>query len=354
MNTQTPTAGATRRIPVLVAAIVAATVLSVSAACIPAGARPARASAVGGPFGYPVKPFDREHAIRGYFGDPRTIFLDPPTTSSVLAGRGSFSFHQGVDISAPDGTAVYPVRSGTVTTVTPTWVRVASAGGSERFEYWHIRPAVRVGQAVTEDATILGRILKPAGHVHLTVYEGGRVVNPLARGRLEPFHDTTRPVVSSISLRRGDAGPEVFPSFVRGPVELVVDASDMPSMRVRGEWTDLPVTPALLTWRIQSWTGKVVLRERAAYDHRVTVPANAAFWATYARGTYQNMAVFGPHYSYLQRGRYLFRLTPKPFDTETLHDGVYDLIVTATDMRGNRGSASLRFTVHNRSGWIGS
>jgi hypothetical protein len=241
-----------------------------------------------------------------------------------------------------------------VTTVTPTWVRVTSTGGGERFEYWHIRPSVRVGQAVTEDQTVLGRILKPAGHVHLTVYEGGRVVNPLAPGRLQPFSDTTKPVVGSISLRHTDAGPDVFPSFVRGRVEMIADASDMPSMRVRGEWANLPVTPARLTWRIASWTGKTVVAERTAYDHRVTVPANTAFWSTYARGTYQNMAVFGPHYSFLQRGCYLFRLTPKPFDTTTLRDGVYDLIVTATDMRGNHGSASLRFTVHNRLGWIGS
>ena len=27
-----------------------------------------------GPFGYPVKPFHREHPVRGYFGDPRTLF----------------------------------------------------------------------------------------------------------------------------------------------------------------------------------------------------------------------------------------------------------------------------------------
>jgi len=66
------------------------------------------------------------------------------------------------------------------------------------------------------------------------------------------------------------------------------------------------------------------------------------------------MTVFGPHYSFLQRGCFLFKLTPKPFDTRTLHDGVYDLVVTASDIRGNSRTATLRFTVHNRAGWIGS
>jgi hypothetical protein len=310
------------------------------------------ASGGSGSFGYPVKPFDQEHPIRGNFGDPRSQFFGPPTLDTVLHGSGSFSFHQGVDISAPNGTAVYPVVDGTVRTVTAEWVRVDS--GSRAFEYWHIRPRVQVGQHVQARKTILGRIMKPAGHVHLTEYENGRVVNPLARGRLTPYHDTTRPTVSSISFRRFDTGPELLPGFVRGKVEIVVGAQDMPSLRVKGEWRNLPVTPALLTWKIRSWTGRTVIGRQVASDYRTTVPANTSFWNVYARGTYQNMSVFGPHYSYLQRGCFLFKLTPRPFDTHRLRDGVYDLVVTATDIRGNSGSATLRFTVHNRLGWIGS
>src|SRR5439155_17362838 len=61
----------------------------------PAGAQ----GASGGSYGYPIKPFDAEHPIRGYFGDPRTQFLGPPTLGTVLRGSGKFSFHQGVDIS---------------------------------------------------------------------------------------------------------------------------------------------------------------------------------------------------------------------------------------------------------------
>ncbi|HYZ76148.1 MAG TPA: hypothetical protein VE596_02125 [Gaiellaceae bacterium] len=314
---------------------------------------PAAAQSVTGQsFGYPVKPFDREHPIRGSFGDPRTQFFGPPTLDTVLHGRGGFSFHQGVDISAPNGTAVYPVVDGTVTSVTVEWVRVTS--GSRAFEYWHIRPQVKVGQHVEARKTVLGRIKKPAGHVHLTELEGGHVVNPLVRGRLTPYHDRTRPSINSISLRHTDTGPELLPGFVRGSVEIVVDAEDRPSMPVRGEWRNLPVSPALLTYRIRSWAGKTVVPRRVAVDHRTTVPQNSGFWSVYARGTYQNMSVFGPHYSFLQRGCFLFKLTPQPFDTRKLHDGVYDIVVTATDIRGNSDSQSLRFTVHNRAGWIGS
>src|SRR5438094_782443 len=68
-------------------------------------------------YGWPVAPFNRQHPIRGGFGDPRTLFNAPPTHDGVYHGAGQFTFHEGVDIAAPDGTAVYPVADGVVATV---------------------------------------------------------------------------------------------------------------------------------------------------------------------------------------------------------------------------------------------
>ena len=303
-------------------------------------------------YGWPVKPFDREHPVRGVIGEPRTFFLAPPTLDGVLHGGGTFSFHQGIDIAAPDGTAVYPVMSGVVTEVHLTWISV-DAGNGHAFAYWHIRPLVAVGDHVTVDKTVLGHILREEGHVHLTEYEKGRVTNPLATGHIGPYTDRTAPEVAAISFRKSDTGRDLLPNFIRGRVELVALAYDKPTMPVPGLWHTLPTTPALLTWRIQLWTGKVVVHEHVAFDHRSTVPPNSAFWNTYARGTYQNMSVFMPHYSYLQAGCYLFKLTRQLYDTRTIRDGVYDLVVTATDIRRNSSSRSQRFTVHNRPGWVG-
>ena len=49
-----------------------------------------------------------------------------------------------------------------------------------------------------------------------------------------------------------------------------------------------------------------------------------------------------------------FRLSPTTFDTHSLPDGIDDLVVTVTDIRGHSGSRSLRITIHNRPGWLGS
>jgi len=277
---------------------------------------------------YPVKPFDREHPIRGSFGDPRTVFFGPPTRDTLLYGEGDFQFHFGVDISAPNGTPVYPVQSGLVTRVTDQEIDVAGGDG-RAFQYWHLRAVVRSGQRVVAYATVLGRIMRPAGHVHLTELDHGVIVNPLQRGHLTPYSDRTAPTVTAIDVRRSG-----------GTVDFEAAAHDMPSMRVPGAWHDLPVTPALLEWRLVDAAGRAVVPTRVVYDVREHLPAQSTFWSVYARGTHQNMTTFTHFYAYRQPGVYLFRL-----GDVTLRPGTYRVIVTAVDIRGNHGSREQRVVV---------
>jgi hypothetical protein len=302
-----------------------------------------------------VKPFDRPHQIRGAFGDPRTRFHGPPTLATLLNGDGKFTFHEGVDITAPDRTAVYAVASGAVTKVTDEWVGV-DCGNGRAFEYWHIDAAVRPGQKVVAGKTVLGRIQRSEAHVHLTALENGRIVNPVAPGRLAPYEDTTTPDVLDIALRRDERGPDELPQAIHGRVYLLAEAIDTaepidtPGLRTPGVYRNWPVTPARITWRIERWNGRIAVAERVARDVRKSIPEDDRFWSSFARGTNQNQSVFGSHYSFLQHGRFVFKLTPRPFDTQALSDGVYDLVVTATDIVGHRDSARLRFTIRNGSG----
>jgi hypothetical protein len=166
-------------------------------------------------------------------------------------------------------------------------------------------------------------------------------------------------VVASVRVQRNDDGHALLPNFIRGRVWLVADAYDRPSLALAATspWHGLPVAPARVTWRIKPVKVKgpvVVPPPRVAVDFRATEPSQRAFWSVYARGTYQNMTVFDGHESFMQPGRYMFRLSPTRFDTRSLPDGVYDLVVTATDIRNHSSSRSLRFDIHNRNGYAGS
>lgn len=334
-----------RRGPIVVLLPAAIAVLFLTAPTTAVSKAANRSSSSSSSYGWPVKPFGREHPVRGSFGDPRTIFRASPTLHGLMHGHGDFSFHKGIDISAPNGTAVYPVASGVVTHVDrESWIRVDS-DESRAFEYWHIRPAVRVGDQVYARRTILGYVLRPAGHVHLTERIYGERVNPLAPGHIAPYTDRTRPAVTEISFRHSD-GQRLLPNLIRGRVTMVAAAHDMPSKAAPGLWRHLPVTPAVIKWALRRWPNKIVAHG-VTRDVRLRLPSDWAFWSTFARGTFQNMAVFGRHYSYLQTGAYLFNLSPRPFDTRSLPDGVYELIVTASDIRGNAGSLAQRFTIHN-------
>jgi hypothetical protein len=275
---------------------------------------PSRAGGTG--YGWPVKPFGQEHPVRGLFGDPRTLFSAPPTTEGALFGGGSFQFHFGIDISVPAGTAVYPVASGTVTRL-ETHMLTVSCGGGRSFDYWHITPQVHRGDSVTAYVTVLGRVTMRAKHVHFSEALDGAYLNPLQAGHLVPYTDHAAPHIASISVRRS-ATELAFPNLLRGRVDIVVDPYDTSNLPVPGAWHGMPVAPALLTWEIRDLRPRPIVGRTVAVDFRRVLPAESAFWNVYARGSYQNMSVFGKHYSYREPGRYLYRLTPTPFDTTRL------------------------------------
>src|SRR5438067_4937532 len=115
---------------------------------------------------WPLKPFERPHAIRGYFSDPRRDFVGEELQSA---------FHFGIDISARDRTAVYAVAPGVVSRHT-SYVTV-SANGRD-FGYWHIDPVVDQGQAV-QQGTLVGTVEPGWGHLHFAESFNGVYVNPL-------------------------------------------------------------------------------------------------------------------------------------------------------------------------------
>jgi hypothetical protein len=292
---------------------------------------------------WPVKPFDKQHPVRGFFGDPRTKYLNG-ILAGAFDGPSFLSFHQGVDISAPNGTPIYAVANGVVHYLGAATINLVT-GHDVTFQYFHIVPIVGEGQRVTAKRTVLGYVQRPYAHVHLTEIDGIHSVNPLARGHLAPYRDRTRPRVQDVIVRN-QSGDVATPLGLCGRVELVVDAFDTQPMSVPGTEHNLPVAPALVQWSMARIGGKVVVPLRTAADFRRQVPANGVFTNVYAKGTYENGPRFGREQYPAMPGRFLFLLSPN-YDTTAIANGNYVIAVRVADTRGNTTTSTRRINVLN-------
>jgi Peptidase family M23 len=292
------------------------------------------------PYPWPVKPFDRQHAVRGFLCDPR------------ISGGGR-SFHTGIDIPAPGGAPVYAVAPGKVSYGSPADVAenggivvVESAG--RNFGYWHVEPAVSPGTHVALHG-LLGHVAvhpEDWGHVHLAESTHGAngitYWNPLRPGALAPFFDYGPPVIDAIVT-------STAPDHVHGLVDLSVKTHDNTPIEVTQPkppgWHGMPVTPALIRWRLTkraaapgAW--RVAVDHRASFhpDVRGNPPSDVGFAAVYAPDTTQN----NPN----SPGTFHFWLTRR-LDTTAYADGAYVLEVEASDVRGNARARTLALTFVN-------
>ena len=290
---------------------------------------PAHASG-GSAYAWPVKPFDVQHPVRSFFGDPR---IGPGTDGQLV-----HNFHFGIDIHAHDGMAVYATIDGVVSfnSLHDDEVLVTGYDGSAIHEYWHVRPAVRSGQRVRARETVVGHV-SCCDHVHFAERHGASYVNPLRIGGLRPYRDRTRPFIRSFGLQQ-DNRP-ASPRRASGRVDLVVEAYDPTPMPLPEPWTGNPVTPARLSWRLVR-AGHPVTPWVTPIDFRRVSPPDSAYDTVYARWTRQNKKA--------REGRYRFVLAAG-FDTRRLANGRYAIEVVAADTKGNAGHARFVLTIENPS-----
>jgi hypothetical protein len=279
-------------------------------------------------YGWPLKPFHQQHAVRGFFGDPRIAGHD----------EAHGTFHFGVDISAPNGTAVYATIDG-VASIHPLHADavIVSAGGGVAHEYWHVVPAVRPGQRVVAYRTIVGHIEAPWSHVHFSEAAGGVYVNPLRPGALSPYRDATPPTVHGINFERNGAP---IGNRLSGVVDLVVEAWDDAPLAVPAPWADRPVTPAFVEWRLVGAHALASAGWHVAADFRGSLP-RVPFSSVYARWTRQNHP-----WKRGGNGRYRFVLA-HGWDTRTVPNGTYRVVVSVRDTAGNAAQAARVLTVAN-------
>ena len=211
---------------------------------------------------WPLKPFAAQHPVRGFLCDPR------------IAGGGR-TFHFGIDIAAPAGTAVYAVAPGKVSYGSPGDVNanggiVVVEASNRNFGYWHVKPTVQPGSHVPLHA-LLGHIAAQPedwGHVHFaeSTHDRNGITywNPLRPGAISPFHDYGPPVIEAIIA-------SLPPKRLHGLVDFSVKAHDNTPIAVTQAkppgWHGMPVTPARIRWRLTRNT-KTVVPWQVVFDHR--------------------------------------------------------------------------------------
>jgi hypothetical protein len=281
---------------------------------------------------WPLKPFDRQHPIRGAFGDPRSLRGTVDTT-----WNNPLSFHDGVDIQARDGTPVYAIHSGIASITNAEAVAVAwpSKGPDAAviFGYWHVVPAVS-NDAYVAQSQVIGYVRPGAGHVHLSERRFGAYVNPLRRGGLAPYYDYTPPVIRRLIVYAAGTSRELPPDAVSGHVDIAVDAYDPPAMRPWAPWSNAIWSPAHIGWSgiyDGAWRPLGGPARGVDFARLSTLPLQDV----YAPGTLQNGPNFaGDDQFWLVRG----------LDTRSLV-GEQNVTVTASDTRGNRTTRTFTLTV---------
>ncbi len=273
-------------------------------------------------YGWPLQPFDRQHAVRSFFDDPRA------------EGAGASSFHFGIDISARDGTPVYAVADGVVR-LQPDSVALVAASGDRTFSYWHVDPVVADLEHVTAGQEV-GTIKPGFGHVHFTEIHAGRYVNPLRPGGIAPYVDSTSPTVVALFAAVGTRRQPL--DALRGGVDLLVDAYDTPPPPLPAPpWNLTRVAPAYIRWRLVP-EGAASARWRTAVDFRSYLAPKTAFASVYAPWTTLN----GPG-----RPARLVYVLAHGWDSASVPDGRYRLQVAVFDSQGNSARAALWVTVAN-------
>lgn len=294
-------------------------------AVVTALALPVRANAS---YGWPVKPFRQEHPVRGQLNDPRI-------NGGTFDSSSCRTFHQGVDISVSDGTAVYAVAPGRVEYIYASAIAVRGRKGAGVFGYWHIRPVVK-NRARVKLHALLGYVEPGRGHVHFSEKRNRHYINPLRRGGLKPYTDHTPPTIGSISFYDG-AYHALDDSALAGIVRITVNAYDTPQLISNWPWA--VVTPSWIRWRLFDDNGQKI--RSGFWDFRDVLCALNPL-EVFAPGTAKNSFINNVSGA----GSYNYWIGSE-WDTARVPNGAFWLVVTVADVRGNETTKISSFTVTN-------
>ncbi|UCF63507.1 MAG: T9SS type A sorting domain-containing protein [bacterium] len=165
-------------------------------------------------FPWPVEPLFQNHYITGAFCEYR---------STSTSGH----FHNGIDIPKADGSPVYAVKDGIITTIYPTTSNAYVAVEDKTYLHIQPNPALSVGDSVYATQTIVGTILPGLGHVHFNNWSGGHEVNSmLYNNSFSPIEDFWAPIIRYVSFYQNNTTIEFPTNELSGLVDIIVKVDE--------------------------------------------------------------------------------------------------------------------------------
>lgn len=139
---------------------------------------------------WPLANVNQQHRNNGNFGECRKGYKN-----GILIGR--HHMHDGLDIGADSGTAIYPVLTGTVYFTGPESITIKTIDGENTIYhgYVHIDRNMSLveGNTVTASLTVLGTI-NENNHLHLRRGLKDNIVSdPIYYFDLSPYNDSEKP-----------------------------------------------------------------------------------------------------------------------------------------------------------------
>ena len=301
-------------------------------------------------YSWPFKPFNKQHPIRGFFGDPRTVYLN-----GVLVGRlrrarlllvppgdRHLRARRHADLPRRKRHRALPRRRDAQRRCRPE-----QGGRRGRLPVLPHRPDRRRGRAGDreEDDPRLRAAAVPARA--LDGDQRHALGEPVAAG---PSDAVCRPHEADDPRRRRSATRPARcrpPLGLCGRIELAVDAFDTPPVPVPGKFRGLPVAPALVRWNI----ARLERHRRRPVAHRRRLPHDrprqrAASPTSMPRAPTRTRRASATSSTRRCPASYLFLLAGN-FDTTSLANGVYRLTARVSDERGNTATFTERFSVLN-------
>jgi hypothetical protein len=293
------------------------------------------------------------------------FFGTHPITGTFCEFRNTLSadhFHNGVDIPKPDGSPVYSVYDGVVTGIgttansgTSAYVRVRYlvSGLTKTDAYVHIEPnpLLHIGDSVRAHQTVLGTILSGLGHVHFTHGSSGNEMNALrAAGGFSPYYDIFPPEIVSVRMFVEGTDQEFTGSRVSGLVDIRVHARDTNAGSVGDASSSTSNNGAYVVgYRVLSADRTTVVYEppaggvRFRFDRK---PTDSDVHNAFAPGSDLSTPIYTVTNGNGADAMLSTRTVPNnAWDTRSLPEGLYSVMIFAGDTRGLADTAYVNLTV---------